>query len=251
MDGKLALGSNPELALPLIPYDLTKYIKPDAFTGDIVHRFYHQQLQIDNGKLEPPNGNLGKFVTWSDNPGLVLSYFDALANNVTANSKLFQFHHQPFAYYTKYAPFEEPPTKDGHARDYSPLDPPKLNPATTGPKAHLQDEQDFFKDVASGKLAPVSFIKPQGPDDEHPGMPIWSRVSSTWRNSSPQCRRAQFGKTASLSSHTTRMAAVGITWFLQCAKTVGVLACAFLRSLSRHSCSGARSTAPNTKPFPS
>jgi acid phosphatase len=94
---------------------------------------------------------------------------DALANNVTANSKLFQFHHQPFAYYTKYAPFEEPPTKDGHARDYSPLDPPKLNPATTGPKAHLQDEQDFFKDVASGKLAPVSFIKPQGPDDEHPG----------------------------------------------------------------------------------
>jgi hypothetical protein len=53
VDGKLALGSNPELALPLIPYDLTKYIKPDAFTGDIVHRFYHQQLQIDNGKLEP------------------------------------------------------------------------------------------------------------------------------------------------------------------------------------------------------
>jgi phospholipase C len=80
VDGKLALGSNPELALPLIPYDLTKYIKPDAFTGDIVHRFYHQQLQIDNGllepKLEPKNGGLGKFVTWSDNPGLVLSYFE-------------------------------------------------------------------------------------------------------------------------------------------------------------------------------
>jgi phospholipase C len=74
---KLALASNPALPLPLIPYDLTKYIQPEGFTGDIVHRFYHQQLQIDNGALEPKNGDLDKFVTWSDNPGLVLSYFDA------------------------------------------------------------------------------------------------------------------------------------------------------------------------------
>jgi hypothetical protein len=52
VDGKLALASKPELALPLIPYDLTNYkINADAFTGDIVHRFYHQQLQIDNEAL--------------------------------------------------------------------------------------------------------------------------------------------------------------------------------------------------------
>jgi phospholipase C len=37
---------------------------------------------------------------------------DALANNVTANTELFQFHHQPFAYYTKYSPFETAPTAD-------------------------------------------------------------------------------------------------------------------------------------------
>jgi hypothetical protein len=44
-----------------------------------VHRFYHEQLQIDNGLLEPNNGNhLDKFVTWSDNPALVLSYIDAI-----------------------------------------------------------------------------------------------------------------------------------------------------------------------------
>ena len=80
MEGKqqLALASNHNLALPLIPYDLTKYIPAGALTGDIVHRFYHEQLQIDNGLLEPNNGNhLDKFVTWSDNPGLVLSYIDA------------------------------------------------------------------------------------------------------------------------------------------------------------------------------
>ena len=67
------------MALPLIPYDLTKYkyIAANALTGDIVHRFYHEQLQIDNGLLESKNGDLDKFVTWSDNPGLVLSYIDA------------------------------------------------------------------------------------------------------------------------------------------------------------------------------
>jgi acid phosphatase len=91
---------------------------------------------------------------------------DALADNVVANSKLFQFHHQPFAYYTKYAPFT---FKTAPTKNYSPSDPPELNPATTGPKAHLQDEQEFFKDVASGRLPPVSFIKPLGGDNEHPG----------------------------------------------------------------------------------
>ena len=75
--GKLALASNHSLALPLIPYDFTTYIAADGFTGDIVHRFYHEQLQIDNGLLETKNGDLDKFVTWSDNPGLVLSYLDA------------------------------------------------------------------------------------------------------------------------------------------------------------------------------
>ena len=66
------------MALPLIPYELTKYIPANALTGDIVHRFYHEQLQIDNGVLESNDrNNLDKFVTWSDNPGLVLSYIDA------------------------------------------------------------------------------------------------------------------------------------------------------------------------------
>jgi phospholipase C len=293
-NGKLGAQLNNNLPLPLIPYDFSDFVAPNSLTGDIVHRFYHEQLQIDNGALEAKVGDLDKFVTWSDNPGLVLSYLDstplpegqlaqrftlcdrffhsayggsflnhqwliaaqtppwtaaipsgwqssydpnlkvlkdnqltvdgkwavnttqplmapfspgtptakrllinntdpskpgymqnignrlddaginwrwysggwndALANNETANAELFQFHHQPFAYYTKYAPFTTAPIAD-----YSAANPPQLNPATTGPNAHLQDETAFFADVASGRLPPVSFIKPIGAENEHPG----------------------------------------------------------------------------------
>jgi acid phosphatase len=38
-----------------------------------------------------------------------------------------------------------------------------------GPDAHLQDEQNFFADVASAYLAPVVFVKLLGPNNEHPG----------------------------------------------------------------------------------
>jgi phospholipase C len=273
---------NGQPALPLIPYDLTKFVADTNTTGDIIHRFYHEQLQIDNGVLEPKNGWMDKFVTWSDNPGLVLSYIDAtdlpegkLAQryticdnffhsayggsflnhqflvaataplweqpipagfqsqwnpvtrtlsdgNLTIDGKyavnttfalqapypagtapaklmlpinnvdpsrsdytptignrlddagvswnwysggwndalaghadpLFQYHHQPFAYYAKYAPFKPDRT---------------LNPATSGSGAHLQDETKFLSDLAHGTLPAVSFIKPLGPDNEHPG----------------------------------------------------------------------------------
>lgn len=278
---------NGQPALPLIPYDLTRYVASTNTTGDIIHRFYHEQLQIDNGVLEPKLGWMDKFVTWSDNPGLVLSYIDAtempegkLAQqfticdnffhsayggsflnhqflvaaaapkwqqpipagfqstwnsgtralsdaNLTLDGKyvvnttygaqaphpsvaaakllaplnntdpsqpnymptignrlddanvswkwysggwsnalaghadpLFQYHHQAFAYYAKYAPFNP----DG-----------SLNPETTGPDAHLQDEKVFLSDLASGQLPAVSFIKPLGPDNEHPGYAALER----------------------------------------------------------------------------
>jgi phospholipase C len=76
-DGNLALFSDHNVALPLFPFDFTNYIDANAKTGDLVHRFYIEQLQIDNGALEAKKSDLSKFVTWSDNPGLVLSYLDA------------------------------------------------------------------------------------------------------------------------------------------------------------------------------
>ena len=52
------------------PYLLSDFISPGALTGDIVHRFHTEIAQIDGGKMD-------KFVSLSDNPGLVLSGFDA------------------------------------------------------------------------------------------------------------------------------------------------------------------------------
>jgi phospholipase C len=63
---------------------------------------------------------------------------------------LFQWHHQPFAYYDNFAPW-----KNGIR-----------NPASA---AHLQDEETFFQDLKTEHLPAVSFIKPLGPDNEHPG----------------------------------------------------------------------------------
>jgi acid phosphatase len=56
----------------------------------------------------------------------------------------FQTHHQPFNYYARYA-------------------------AGQPDRAHLQDEQDFLLAAKTGKLPAVSFVKPLGAENEHPG----------------------------------------------------------------------------------
>ena len=63
-------------------------------------------------------------------------------------NKLFQFHHQPFNYYANFAP------------------------GTTG-RTHLRDEAEFLdraqSSTTSCSLNSVSFVKPVGLDNEHPG----------------------------------------------------------------------------------
>jgi phospholipase C len=291
---------------PVGPYDAVPFLiknappgDPAGLTGDMIHRFYTEQQQIDGGKMD-------KFVSWSDNGGLVMSYIDSntlpegqLAaqytlddnffhaafggsflnhqflvaaaapqwnqplpqnapnfvsrldangaplndGNLTANNLLapdgnhfdvnttqpaqapfrpgtpadqrlqpindnhpflsngqpdptytptigdrlddkgvswkwysggwsdalaghpqsdpfgggYQFHHQPFAYYANFAPFNADGTPN-----------PKTD-SLLNPDAHLQDEIQFFSDLASGDLPAVSFIKPIGADNEHPG----------------------------------------------------------------------------------
>ncbi|HTZ53055.1 MAG TPA: alkaline phosphatase family protein [Spirochaetia bacterium] len=251
-----------DLAQALKPFDLTKFIGPEVRTGDLVHRFYTEQLQIDGGRMD-------RFVSWSDNGGLVMSYFDATsmpegklaqeftlcdnffhaafggsflnhiflvaaaapvfpnapasmiatppdAAGTTVADKvvtpdgyvvntafsvnqphpasadpstlvpnqdlptigdrlsgkniswawysggwddalagrpdpLFQFHHQPFIFFSTYA--------DG----------------TAAKKEHLKDEKDFLDAVSKGTMPAVSFIKPLGPDNEHPGYAALAR----------------------------------------------------------------------------
>jgi phospholipase C len=80
-------GSNPDPpfsgifasggGLPVAPFDLQAYDPTNTLTGDISHIFWHEQMQIDTGKLEPSSGTMDKFVAYSSNPGYVLSSYDA------------------------------------------------------------------------------------------------------------------------------------------------------------------------------
>ena len=66
----------------------------------------------------------------------------------TCPDNLFQYHHQPFVYFANYAP-------------------------DTPGRAHLRDEAEFFDTLQSSTkscdLKPVSFVKPLGEENEHPG----------------------------------------------------------------------------------
>ncbi len=254
--GKKAPDARFPANLPVAPFDTTQYVKPGDKTGDLIHRFYQEQYQINSGKMD-------KFVAWSDAAGLVMSNYDAtnmpegklaqqytmadnffhaafggsylnhfwlvcactpqfpgapaaivaqldgngmvmkdgsvtpdgysvntsytvntphpatitdpslLVPNQTAPTigdrlseqnidwawysggwndalagkpdALFQYHHQPFAFFANYA--------DGKAAK----------------ALHLKDETDFTKALNGNTLPAVSFVKPLGPDNEHPG----------------------------------------------------------------------------------
>src|SRR5215813_2951076 len=56
--------------MPNKPFDIAKYVSLDEKTGDMVHRFYQEQMQIDGGKMD-------KFAAFSDGGGLVMGYYDA------------------------------------------------------------------------------------------------------------------------------------------------------------------------------
>jgi phospholipase C len=242
--------------LPNKPFRIEAYSPLDQYTGDLVHRFYQEQAQIDGGKMD-------KFAALSDGGGLVMSYYDGsrlplwqfareftladhffhgafggsflnhfwlicactprydhapagLVAQLDANGqlvkdgaitpegyavntiqtvftphspkitdkslllppqsmptigdrlsekgiswawysggwddavaghadKLFQFHHQPFAYFAKYG--------DGTAERAQ----------------HLKDEKAMMADIAAGSLPAVTFFKPIGAQNEHPG----------------------------------------------------------------------------------
>ncbi len=57
---------------------------------------------------------------------------------------LFQYHHQPLNYFANYAPGQPG-------------------------RAHLKDEVDFIDSAKHGTLPTVSFVKPYGAENEHPG----------------------------------------------------------------------------------
>jgi phospholipase C len=55
--------------LPNRPFDISQYAPPDQKVGDLVHRYYHEQLQINSGRMD-------RYVAWSDAAGLAMGYYD-------------------------------------------------------------------------------------------------------------------------------------------------------------------------------
>ena len=56
--------------LPVAPFDLAPYVPPTSRTGNPIHRFFQQQHQINDGRMD-------RFVAWTNVGGLVMSYYDA------------------------------------------------------------------------------------------------------------------------------------------------------------------------------
>lgn len=80
-----------------------------------------------------------KGISWAWYSG---GWDSALAGRPDAH---FEYHHEPFMYYARYA--------DG----------------TRAKKEHLRDELEFLAAAKAGRLPAVSFVKPSGLEDEHPG----------------------------------------------------------------------------------
>jgi phospholipase C len=106
----------------------------------------HPPKITDLTKLLPPQEmpTIGdrlsaKGISWAWYSG---GWDDAMAGN---SAPLFQFHHQPFAYFKAYA--------DG----------------TPAKAKHLKDEKDFLADLEKGALPAVAFYKPGGDKNMHPG----------------------------------------------------------------------------------
>lgn len=122
-------------------------VTPDGYAVNTVRSVYlHYPSETDPTQLLPPQTmpHIGdrldaKGVSWAWYSG---GYADAAAGHP---GKLFQYHHQPLAYFAD------------------------LAPGTPGQKAHLKDYTDLEADIAAGTLPQVVFYKPYGEYNLHPG----------------------------------------------------------------------------------
>ena len=99
-----------------------------------------------SGGWSNANGDVGA-PGWTNGNGPTCADPNAKASATYPNcpDNLFQFHHQAFNYFENY------------------------KPGSTARAAHLRDEVEFIAAAKLGKLKPVSFVKPIGSENEHPG----------------------------------------------------------------------------------
>jgi acid phosphatase len=144
-------SSDPAKRLPAITDHQT--IGDLLTTGHTDWAWYSGGWSNANGSVDAPGWNKARATDGTHcadvdpkavdkvSPGAVYPYcFDSS----------FQFHHQPFDYFATYG-------KDAQGNDL---------PARA---AHLRDEAEFIDSAKKGGLKPVSFVKPLGEENEHPG----------------------------------------------------------------------------------
>src|SRR3981081_3976256 len=116
-------------------------------TGDYaVNTIFPAQAPTITGAAHLPlltNATIGDRMTAA---GVSWNWYSGGWNDAGAGKAdpLFQYHHQAFNYYANYA-------------------------VGTPGRAHLKDETDFIAAAKAGTLPAVSFVKPIGADNEHPG----------------------------------------------------------------------------------
>jgi len=117
------------------------YVVNTSYTVNTPHPSTQPTANLVPNQTMPTIGDRlnDKNISWAWYSG---GWNDALAGHP---DPLFQFHHQPFAYFANYA--------DGTALK----------------TAHLKDEADFIAAAEAGTLPAVSFVKPLGMNNEHPG----------------------------------------------------------------------------------
>ncbi|MFN8539422.1 MAG: alkaline phosphatase family protein [Thermomicrobiales bacterium] len=117
------------------------YAVNTSFTVNAPHPSGYAPDRLVPNQTAPTIGDLlsAQGISWAWYSG---GWNDALAGSA---DPLFQYHHQPFAYFANYA--------DG----------------TAAKATHLRDEQDFLAALTGNSLPAVSFVKALGVDNEHPG----------------------------------------------------------------------------------
>jgi phospholipase C len=120
---------------------LDGYVVNTSFTVNAPHPASVNPANLVPNQTMPTIGDRlnDKQISWAWYSG---GWDDALAGNPAPT---FQFHHQPFAYFANFA--------DG----------------TQQKKDHLKDETEFITAAKNGTLPAVSFVKPLGINNEHPG----------------------------------------------------------------------------------
>ena len=118
-----------------------KYVVNTSFSVNAPHPIGLDPAQLLPNQTAPTIGDRlsEKGVSWAWYAG---GWDNALAGKPDPT---FQYHHQPFVYFANYA--------DG----------------TAAKKDHLKDEVKFLEAARKGTLPSVSFIKPLGLENEHPG----------------------------------------------------------------------------------